>query len=369
MANSNVEADRSLRASWGSLSDYREVLFGIAIIGIVVFHLYESTMRDTLVHSALGLFARFSAGVDAFLFLSSMGLYFAFSKNGNLGRFYKRRVLRILPTFLVVAIPFYALQDFVQFEDGSRFLPDLFNISFLTEGYRQFWYIYAIIIFYLFYPLLHRFIDGSDRSFMRMCVVIGCDVAITVALGVFNEDFLSNTELMLTRFPAFVAGIYAGKLVKMRAPMRGRYVLCLVAVALLLWCMSLTPLTQFGGANLARRYFYTCTAVLLCMLVPVILKAFECAADQKALAFFGRISLEMYIVNVASRSLVVWYAGEYFFSGRSNWVQVEYCIVEVLLTIAGAYVLHKAMQPVNSWLMRLADKADKKPQIGPGSVR
>lgn len=338
-----------LRASWGALSDYRDVLYGIAIALIVLFHLFESTVEGTAVHSILWLFNHMSAGVDAFLFLSSMGLYFAFSSNRSLPRFYKRRLGRILPTFLVIAVPFYLWRDIVVTSTAS-FLPNFLNVSFLVSGYRQFWYVYAILLLYLLYPLLYRFICDAARPFARTAIVIGGCFVLAVALGVVSPKLLSNTEIMLTRFPAFVAGVYAGKLVKERAEMKSRQVLVLLAVALVLWALSRTSLLTFGKANIASRYFYTCAAVLLCMLVPQILEAFRCARDQQPLAFLGRISLEMYIVNVAFRTIVKWYWGDFFFSG-SNAIQIAYCVLIVAGTIAGAYALHRAMDPLTKKLL------------------
>lgn len=74
--------------------------------------------------------------------------------------------------------------------------------------------------------------------------------------------------------------------------------------------------------------------------------AFRCARDQRPLEFLGRISLEMYIVNVAGRTVVQWYWGDYFFATKSNLAQLEYCAVIVAVTVLGAWALHKAMEPV-----------------------
>lgn len=357
MANQAEEPRRTSWASWGDLSKYRNVSFGLAIACIVLFHLYESTLKGTMVHSILWPFAYFSAAVDAFLFLSSMGLYFAFSNNSKIARFYKRRVLRIIPTFLVIALPFYYVKDFVRADNGADFLPDLFNISFIVDGYRQFWYIYAIILLYLLYPLLHRVIVDATHPFARTCIVIGATVALAIALGIFNPELLSKVEIMLTRFPAFVAGIYAGILVKSNAPMRGKQLLLLLAAGALLWVLMFTEALKFDSANLAQRYFYTCMAVLLCMLIPVILSAFNCSGKQRLLSFLGNISLELYIVNVAFRTIVTWYWKDYFFSTHSNLIQLEYCILVVGVSVLGAWLLHRVMEPINTWLLRRLDKS------------
>lgn len=359
MSNQEAKGVRGLKrgtgggsaAHWGLLSDYRDVLYGIAIVCIVVFHLYESTLKGTAVHAVLWPFNRFSAGVDAFLFLSSIGLYFAFSGNNSIGRFCRRRFLRIVPTFLVVAIPFYLWHDLVAMPSIRSFIEHLTNLSFLTDGYRQFWYVYAILLFYVLYPLLHGAIAGSKRPLACTVAIIAGSFVLTAVFGMCLPDVLSNTEIMLTRFPVFVAGVYAGKLVKERVAMTGRQVLALAAIAAVFWVLSHTDMLKFGDSNIARRYFYSCAAVLLCELVPVLLAAFGCARDQRALSFLGRISLEMYIVNVAARTVIEWYCGDYFFGTASNLVQLEYCLLVVAATFGGAYVLHRLMGPVTRKLL------------------
>lgn len=203
----------------------------------------------------------------------------------------------------------------------------------------------------MLYPFLYRAIVDAKRPFARTVSIVAGSFVLTAALGVCLPDVLSNTEIMLTRFPVFVAGVYAGKLVKERAPLAGRQVLALVVVAAVFWVLSHTDVLKFGGSNVARRYFYSCAAVLLCELVPVFLAAFGCARNQRLLSFLGRISLEMYIVNVAARTVIAWYGGDYFFGTASNFVQLEYCLLVVAVTFGGAYALHRLMGPVTRKLL------------------
>ena len=81
-------------ASWTMLSRVRPELFGCAMIGIVIFHLCEDIIRNSVKSGSGYKFARLyeiligSSGVEMFIILSGVGLCFAMHKNGNIRQFY-----------------------------------------------------------------------------------------------------------------------------------------------------------------------------------------------------------------------------------------------------------------------------------------
>lgn len=78
-----------------SINEDRFIYYGIAILFVVLYHLYCRT--------GLGVVAPFSKGaigVDIFLFFSGYGLCYSYEKN-TLKKFYWRRFKRILPMFWV----------------------------------------------------------------------------------------------------------------------------------------------------------------------------------------------------------------------------------------------------------------------------
>ena len=95
------------RIEWASLSRYRGVLMGIAIIMIVLFHV--ALPRSS---AFFGLKRMGNMGVDIFFFLSGIGLWFAWTKRPELLHFYRRRLLRILPAWLLASTAFY-LPDYL----------------------------------------------------------------------------------------------------------------------------------------------------------------------------------------------------------------------------------------------------------------
>ena len=82
----------------GKISAYRGELMGFAILIVMLFHM--GVPRSS---SWYGLVRMGNLGVDIFLFLSGMGLWYSWSKNPALRQFYFNRVIRIYPAWLIIA--------------------------------------------------------------------------------------------------------------------------------------------------------------------------------------------------------------------------------------------------------------------------
>ena len=76
---------------------------GAAIVFIILFHV-PLARGDAF----FGLRRCGNIGVDMFLFLSGVGLWYSWVRTPSFRQFYKRRLLRIFPTWLVISTLYYA---------------------------------------------------------------------------------------------------------------------------------------------------------------------------------------------------------------------------------------------------------------------
>src|SRR5574344_1126242 len=86
----------------GNISKYRAEQMGIAMLFIILFHV--SLPRSDMF---FGLRRIGNIGVDMFLFLSGIGLWFSWMKNPSAKHFFIRRYLRIYPAWLIIACLYY----------------------------------------------------------------------------------------------------------------------------------------------------------------------------------------------------------------------------------------------------------------------
>jgi peptidoglycan/LPS O-acetylase OafA/YrhL len=78
------------------VSKYRTELMGVAIFWIFFYH---TGVDIPILH---GLFSVGWIGVEIFFFVSGFGLCASLQKNPSTGSFYKRRLVRILPTWWLI---------------------------------------------------------------------------------------------------------------------------------------------------------------------------------------------------------------------------------------------------------------------------
>lgn len=81
-------------------SKYRTELMGLAIVMVVFHHLTLRTSAGLLGKGYMFLRVTGAMGVDIFLFLSGLGLFYSFRKNPDIKAFYKKRLIRIIPTYV-----------------------------------------------------------------------------------------------------------------------------------------------------------------------------------------------------------------------------------------------------------------------------
>ena len=129
-------------------STYRSVLMGVAIIFIMASH-------------TLGGYAAYGIiGVEWFLVLSAIGQFYSLKNNSNLLCYYKKRLVRILPAYLIVAIPYFLINTS---SSVSEFLIRISSLNLALWGEKYFWFVSLILICYLLALLYFKVID-SRRS-------------------------------------------------------------------------------------------------------------------------------------------------------------------------------------------------------------
>ncbi len=155
------------------ISKYRAALMGAAIIMIMFCHLDTAQTRNGLEITRLAkLLHTNTVGVDIFMFLSGVGLYYSFSnKQQSYLQFEKRRLKRVIPLYILIAGITYLLYDLIINRLSFwKFLRDLTFISWFRDGSTLYWYILAISVFYLLFPLLYRMIHSGRHGALKTAV-------------------------------------------------------------------------------------------------------------------------------------------------------------------------------------------------------
>lgn len=176
----------------------KSYISAIAIFFVILYHLH-CLFPDCRLFDA---FRYLYVGVDLFLFLSAYGLCRSYERH-SLGEFYRRRFLRIMPLFVVFA----SLLSYFHYTHGLQFtIWDWFcNISGLSYygfgGVRISWYVSALLLFYLVFPLLYMGMKKRGNLFLIIITIL------CVCMSKF-QWIPWYYACSLFRVPIFLYGIY-----------------------------------------------------------------------------------------------------------------------------------------------------------------
>lgn len=96
------------QVGWKDISAYRNELFGLSILSIMLFHYFEGVAGAEYASQTLKQIAKVyngaigSVGVDIFLFLSGFGIWYALSRKPGTIKFYTKRIRRVLIPYIIM---------------------------------------------------------------------------------------------------------------------------------------------------------------------------------------------------------------------------------------------------------------------------
>lgn len=277
-----------------NISRYRGELMGMAMIFIILFHvsLPQSDMF-------FGLRRMGNIGVDMFFFLSGIGLWFSWTKNPSCKHFFKRRYLRIYPTWLIMAslyyIPRFRGGDIMAWID---LIGDItINWDFWLHDELTFWYIPATMMLYLFAPAYMELI--RKHPIYRWLPVVMIMWCILVQYVTPIHNIFGHIEIFWSRVPIFFIGINMGEMVRRKDKLDGASIWMIV----ILFVATLTS-SIFLEQNLHGRFpLYVERMLYIPLTITTILllnRIFRRTPKwfNNAFKFVGALSLECYLIHI-----------------------------------------------------------------------
>lgn len=296
---------QSEKLNWGLISKYRAQVMGIAILWVMLYHAKISGFSFPGVAEWVNLLMqRGNNGVDMFLFLSGVGLYFSYTKESVPSSFYKKRLIRVVLPYLIIGGLFWGLLDLILRRNPIRFLKDLFLISFWKDGTLRMWFIGLILLLYLAFPVIYRlFFCKKTGVIFRVACTVGCVVLANALIACNVPDWYNKVEIALTRIPVFLIGVYAGVRIYEKRRMTAGEIFFLV-----IWWGLARVLDENSAGYVYTRYLYMIQAILLCIFLAEILQFTDekrgFRTVNRILVWCGKNSLELYIYHIWIRYFI-----------------------------------------------------------------
>ena len=310
-----------------NISRFRGALMGIAMLIIFLFHV-DLARSDMF----FGLRRMGNLGVDMFLFLSGIGLWFSWMKTPSYCHFYFRRLIRIYPAWLIIACLYYLPRLHVH--DAASLVNLIgeigFNWNFWLHDELSFWYIPAIMMLYLFAPPYMELI--RRHSVYRWLPVVMIMWCILVEWVTPIHHAVGHLEIFWSRVPIFFIGINMGEMVRQKRTIDGQgiWMLIIMFVMTSVSCFFLEQERHGQFPLFVERMLYiplTITFILICNRVLRRTPKWV----NGALAFVGSLSLECYLIHLH-------FVLNYLPKAWSYWPTFLACVVA---TLPLAWVLSK----------------------------
>lgn len=330
-----------LNLNFLDLSSYRTQLMGIAALMIIIGHAnaYHVLMPNIL----SSICSHFAIGVDIFLFLSGLGLYYSLSKNTLSNKndylsFYKKRFYRIFIPYFMIYIPYcliFILLDRYSIRDSILCLSTLEFWIF----HRGAWFISLIIILYIISPFLYKVLLGKSKWLIAIGIIAILTILRNIPLADQSySNVLYNGQLALARVPSFIIGLAIGPYCKEGKQISSLYML-------LLCCICIITSKYIG--------IWKCPWLIVPILLYIfilMIKLIENLWINKCFKFLGKISLESYLTNITLKSILAALIPAYISSPVFYGKYLEYAII-IVAGLLLAYYVHNVAKKILSRIL------------------
>ncbi len=315
------------------IQENRQYIMGFAILCIMFCHNSIELGKFWVICKQIAQF-----GVDIFLFLSGYGLARSYMTKRT--GFLKRRLKRIIPSYLMVAVPFILIWSVVNPGSFLEKIWDYSLISFYVNGNLSEWYIAVLLLLYALYPL---FFDISNRILpaAMICILIWL-VSLFVGYGPIQlpRNLRIINEIFVIRIPVFILGttyyIHENRFNQGRISVIMQIVFA--SILALIFCVRFKMNNHYW--TLIRMLFTPLAISCSFVFASFIERAPN--EIKRIFAFLGEITLEVYLIHEELISLgmrAISHFFHFFISTNQFWNSIFNIIVAILTCLLAAFCI------------------------------
>lgn len=270
------------------ISKYRSELMGIAMLLVVWHHLPINI--NIPIYDFLRINAGF--GVDIFLLLSGIGLYYSMSKESSLRNYYLKRFIRIFPIWAI----FILCLNFIKgnFDFTYLFLK-ISTIGWWTGSVgMDYWFIPNIVVLYIVYPLFHQVLQKSPPIALSVIIIIYI-VVLILPEGYYFQQCYRYPTFFLGGFIGMLIKNYSANICKIYAPLF--FILFIIGASLSVYGYTINASTNYLKQTgwLFLPYFFITPG--FCIITVYLLYKSSCKYTNIVFHLIGTISIEIYLLH------------------------------------------------------------------------
>jgi len=241
-------------------------------------------------------------GVDIFLFLSGIGITYSLQQNSNILSFYKKRLLRILPSYIIIMLIMGIICYFTGKANIEEIIINFTMLGFWLQKSAHIviatpWYIPAILFLYFISPVFFYFFNRNKRLTLGIFIII----PLFLEYLVFDTHFEGLGTFFFMRIPIYFIGIYTGHLILRNATLN-IYQIILLCISLPIGIFLYILKIDYGYLphnTFLKVLFLWLPCLFVSTSMSIILSQIFQISRYKfpVLLFFGKYSLIIYLVH------------------------------------------------------------------------
>lgn len=278
------------------ISKYRSQIMGFAILWVMTSHVPVGGDNFLKFVQYIGF-----AGVEMFMIVSGFGLYYAMKKSQSLAQYYRRRVVRILPMWIICSVLLYFFCN----EEP------LFSVAFVRRIGQCWWFIPFILLVYGISPIVYKALTSKS-----VWPIVGVISATLFCQIVYKISGFSNImiNLAFARSFDFIIGMWLAKALNDGKQLNAIWMILsgIVGFTIVYLLSHDIVFSGFWHEHYdLRLYPMVLTGPLMCYLVVWISSLTKYVSIP--LKFLGEFTLEIYLVHVLiwwivrDENLLPWY--------------------------------------------------------------
>lgn len=295
---------------------HRSSIYGLMALWIVVFHIHgHAGIPFPLANKYVGyLLSLGNTGVDVFMFLSAYCLAYGYKKYDRVSQFYKKRVKRLALPYLIIATPFFIWKN-VEIDNAAgiadrfqMFIMDLTGISFINQGMDWTWFIFAILLLYLLFPILYKI---CSYGIISSCIIFIASYLIIFCVYKYVPESIIHHRFAIAycRIPVFIVGIitylYIDTIQKKNMRLAVPFLLSL-CVYLILMTMAHYVNHTYNILFEGKEWLVFLPRVIpICYICAWVLNSIK---KLPILEMIGDASLEMYLWHILILNVFIYYS-------------------------------------------------------------
>ena len=272
-----------------NISNSRPFLFGIATLMILFFHsTIEISNTENIFFKIIAFIKKCgNTGVDIFLFLSAIGLYFSMSKESNVKKFYFKRIVRILPALLFVNLLWFAYKDTTGIKN---YFLEVTGLAIFVNGSRTCWYFTLLILLYFIYPFLYKLEKKWGTKVYIFAIIL--IIAMNYFISIKSPLLFKYIEIALRRIPVFLIGCIFSKYIYNGIEINKKYLIFIFLI--MIGCIYI--FYNIKAISIGNQIWRYVGGILAVSLVFIISYLYQYIKNVKLIEWIGIYSMETYLL-------------------------------------------------------------------------